>query len=300
MQLANRLGRIEMLKGVPLFNVPILVDKKFRSRFQHPALLEEIAMARCILASIVVSLVATVASAAEDKQLTEDEKEIASLTKQLQSDPNEYSLWFNRGLAHEGAGKYDNAIADYTRALHRQTDYSRLVGSKAEYQAHALHYRGRVYHWHKRDLVKALADYSECVKLHPSTEMVHYRRGQVLSELKKYGEAERDFKEALRRDPDYSNLLSSWAWQMATCPNAKYRNGAKAMEMAKRANETFKMRHSRHMDVLAACYAETGKFDEAVKAQQKAIDLLKGDRKRKKAMEERLAVYKTKRPYRTK
>ena len=51
---------------------------------------------------------------------------------------------------------------------------------------------------------------------------------------------------------------------------------------------------------MAAAYAEAGQFDEAIKSQKKAIELLgpKADEQRK-AMQARLRLYKAGKPFRT-
>ena len=70
--------------------------------------------------------------------------------------------------------------------------------------------------------------------------------------------------------------------------------------MALRAHEKFRVHHTTHVDVLAAVYAENGRFDEAVAAQQRAIALAKrpSELKLVPAMQARLMLYYQKRPYR--
>ena len=157
-------------------------------------------------------------------------------------------------------------------------------------RAHAYHYRGRVYQWYKHEDAKAIADYTESLRLDPDVAKVLYRRGQAYHSLKQYAEADKDFAAAFELDPNYHNLLKSWAWQLATCPDAKYRDAAQAVELAKR---------SRHLDTLAAAYAESGEFDDAVATQIRAIEGL-GDRNNqlKQAMQIRLTLYEARQPYR--
>lgn len=226
-------------------------------------------------------------------------KAVADLSKILEINPRYYFAWFNRGLYHEYLREYDKAIADYTQAADPKNDFSLVVGSPDEYQALALHYRGRAYQWYKKDNAKAVADYTRTLQLDPSIRMVHYRRGSAYSELKKYAEAEQDFEAALKLDPDYPNLLANWAWQLSTCPDSKFRDGRKAVMLATKANKRFKFSKPTHVDTLAAAFAEDGQFDEAVETQEKAISLLKAkDVELKKAMERRLALYKQERPFR--
>jgi protein O-mannosyl-transferase len=66
--------------------------------------------------------------------------------------------------------------------------------------------------------------------------------------------------------------LQGLAWVLATNPDAKVRNGTEAVSDALLAAQTDGS-DPIVWDTLAAAYAEIGRFDEAVKAADKAIDL---------------------------
>jgi tetratricopeptide (TPR) repeat protein len=97
---------------------------------------------------------------------------------------------------------------------------------------------------------------------------------------------------------------SSAAWILATCPDAKYRDGQKALEyaqeMIKRYEEKYEEAHyTWEFTVLAAAYAEIGNFPEAITIQEKAISLLKEDNtERRTEYEKYLASYKEGKPWR--
>jgi tetratricopeptide (TPR) repeat protein len=228
-------------------------------------------------------------------------KAVADLTKMLEMQPKYYSARFNRALCYEQLREYDKAIDDYSKIIDDDTDFSRNGNTKANCLAATRHYRGRAYQWYKKDYAKAVADYTESLRLDPQLEeMVNYRRGESYQSLKEYAKARDDFDVALTKDPAYPNLLNAYAWQLATCPEAKHRDGKKAMEYARAANEKSGYKRPECVDTLAAAHAEAGLFEEAIKLQKNAIGLLgpKADEQRK-AMQARLKLYEAGKPFRS-
>jgi Flp pilus assembly protein TadD len=88
------------------------------------------------------------------------------------------------------------------------------------------------------------------------------------------------------------------AFLMASCPNAKIRNGAMAVKHATKACELSGWQYADYVDTLAAAYAETGNFTEAIKRQQQAIELAPKDEKG--VFKSRLELYKQGKPFREK
>jgi len=70
----------------------------------------------------------------------------------------------------------------------------------------------------------------------------------------------------------YAKAFNSLAWILATCPSEEYRNGEKAVRFA--GNAVSLQRSSKHLDTLAAAYAEVGDFGKATEVQIRAIDLV--------------------------
>lgn len=93
--------------------------------------------------------------------------------------------------------------------------------------------------------------------------------------------------------------LGNVAWILATCPEAEYRDGNKALQLSLqllKVNEN----DPTNLDNLAAAYAEVGNFGAAVSTQQKAIAALKMTAEATKTDEfkQRLHSYEQKRAYR--
>ncbi|MGL5361033.1 MAG: tetratricopeptide repeat protein [Shewanella sp.] len=99
--------------------------------------------------------------------------------------------------------------------------------------------------------------------------------------------------------------LGNVAWILATCPEAKYRDGNRALALSLdllKGNEN----DPTNLDNLAAAYAEVGDFGAAIATQQKAIEALTRAAELAKAdgvkladkFKQRLQSYEQKRPYR--
>ncbi len=83
---------------------------------------------------------------------------------------------------------------------------------------------------------------------------------------------------------------------MAQCPDAKYRDGEKAIADAKKAMAFFAPADWHCHEALAAAYAEAGSFEEAVRWQEQALaDAAYPNRD---DGQRRLDLYRKKQPYR--
>jgi tetratricopeptide (TPR) repeat protein len=87
---------------------------------------------------------------------------------------------------------------------------------------------------------------------------------------------------------------------MATCPDGRYRDGKRAVELAEKAVAL--RDDANFLDTLAAAYAEAGRFQEAIKTQERAITKLKqeGETKDLPEFEKHLSSYKAGKPWREK
>jgi hypothetical protein len=95
--------------------------------------------------------------------------------------------------------------------------------------------------------------------------------------------------------PNEPTTLNDLAWLLATAKEPRIRNGRRAYDLAMKACRLGKWKNAFTIDTLAASAAAAGNFQDAVKYQRLAIDLLSpDDRKTQLAgMEERLRQYST-------
>jgi tetratricopeptide (TPR) repeat protein len=216
---------------------------------------------------------------------------IDRLSDAIAMDPNGFWTYYHRGVAFYYLGRYDEAIADFTKALSRGNEYRALVT------------RGKCYAESGR-YDEALLDYTEAIRLNPEHAVsAHNERGSLHETRGNYEQAAHDYREAIRLDPIpwfYPQLdpCNNLAWLLATCPQARIRDGAEGIKYATKACEAAGWTSPAYLETLAAAYAENGQFDEAVQWQTKAVDLLQpGDVAAKEALA-RLNLYREGKPYR--
>jgi lipopolysaccharide biosynthesis regulator YciM len=77
----------------------------------------------------------------------------------------------------------------------------------------------------------------------------------------------------LEVDADDVEARNNLAWVLATCSDPGVRNGLKAVAIAERADALTASKSPVVCATLAAAYAETGRFADAVKTAQRALQL---------------------------
>jgi hypothetical protein len=125
---------------------------------------------------------------------------------------------------------------------------------------------------------------------------VQYGLGADFQRRGKFAESLAHYTEAVRLDPGYAEAYNDRAMILAACPEAKYRDGRKAVESATRACELTGWNQPAYLDTLAAAHAEADDFDAAVKWQTRAIALLP-DESMEDDYRSRLILYQARKPY---
>jgi tetratricopeptide (TPR) repeat protein len=179
--------------------------------------------------------------------------------KALRLNPNDAEAHFNLGTALLYEQKYNEAIAEFQTALALNPAHARAQSNRGV----ALLRTGRI--------EEAIGSLEEAVRLDPRFAEAYNNLGFAFSCRGDYRAAIPAFEEALRLNPGYARSLSNLARVLATCPEAGLRNGPRAVQLAEQANQIVQDRDAEYLDVLAAAYAEAGRFDEAVAAVQRAI-----------------------------
>ncbi len=81
------------------------------------------------------------------------------------------------------------------------------------------------------------------------------------------------YEAALALDPDSAIVLNNLAWVLAAAPEADLRDGARAVELAMKANQQTGYNDPVYLRTLAVAYAEVGRFDDAIDIAERALPL---------------------------
>ena len=107
-----------------------------------------------------------------------------------------------------------------------------------------------------------------------------------------------DFEAAIRFEPTGADNYNALAWLWATCSDGKLRNAKKAIDYARKACELTAWKSGAILDTLAAAYAESGQFDEAVNWEKKALAMPDLANQVGDSARARLKLYQQRKPYR--
>jgi tetratricopeptide (TPR) repeat protein len=162
------------------------------------------------------------------------------------------------GNGYENEGKMAEAAEHYRAAI------DLCPTSKQAYQAlgHLQEKNG--------DWAAAATTYDSALGIDPGDSVSHLGLASVLPHLGRSREAVGHLESALKDTPDAPEILNNLAWTLATNPEADLRNGTRAVQLAERACALTHFQNTVMIGTLAAAYAETGRFDDAIATAQKA------------------------------
>ena len=213
---------------------------------------------------------------------------ISHLRRAVEKWPRHAQGHINLGNALFQNREIDAAIAEYEKTLalpfdHAESHYS--IGT-------ALRQKG--------DVEEAIVHYRKALELRPDYANAHNNLGNALRQQGRTEEAVHEYEAALKSEPDSILAGNNLAWILATSPNASVRDGAKAVQLAQRANRLSGGSDPIILHTLAAAYAENRQFSEAVNAAQRALELAdaNGVASLAESLRSKLALYQAETPYR--
>ena len=245
--------------------------------------------------------------------------------KALEIDPGYANAHYNFGNALFQKGRLDEAMEHYQKALEIQPQYAEAHNNLGN----VLRQKGRV--------DEAIIQYQKALKIEPDFVMAHYNLGMVLAQKGLADEAITQYQEALAIQPEDAdgqiNLgialfkngrvdeaiarfqkaleispgnpkacfnLTHMAWVLATSPDPSVRNGVKAVALVEQVEQFTQGGNPLVLDALAAAYAETGRFPEAVATARRAQLLASGqhDSDLVNALQDQMGLYQAGAPFR--
>lgn len=207
-------------------------------------------------------------------------------------DPSHPKLRMGLGAALLKVQRPAEAVVHYHEALH-------FLADRAE-----LHFFLGVALAQSGQTQAAVEHFADAVRLDPDMGVAHFNLAHLLRQTGRITEASLEYRAALEHraelDTGWPHAAASAAWEMATDPDPKRRDGSTAVELAGRACEAAANGDPRLLDVLAAAFAEVGQFDRAQATAQQAQALAAPrEPQLAQAIQERLDLYRIGQPYRT-
>ena len=194
----------------------------------------------------------------------------------------------NLGIVYLRQGNVDEAISLLQAAVDLRPDNS----PAHENLAKALLQKGKV--------ADALIHYQKLLELQPDNIEVHNIVGTALIQQRRIREGVEEWEKVLAIQPDNGNAMSYLAWVFATSPDDSLRDGTKAIQLASEALRISGNRIPILFRTLAAAYAESGRFSEAIQTAQQGIKLAnsQGNSELAAELNGNIALYQEQRPLR--
>jgi tetratricopeptide (TPR) repeat protein len=248
---------------------------------------------------------------------------VSHYERALEINPADAEARNNLGVTLFGIGRVDEAIVHYEEALKIRPDYAEASCNLAN----ALLSKG--------DLDGAVARYSTCLALSPNQAEAQYnlasallrmgRTDEAIAHYQKVLELQADnadayanlgsaflakghvregiaaYRNALRVSPENVPAQSNLAWLLATSSDSSLRNGPEAVLLAEQADSESSRseNHAIVLRILAAAYAESGRFGEAKHTAQQALQAaeVQGNSALANALRDEIALYDLGFPY---
>ena len=184
-------------------------------------------------------------------------------------------------------GRLPDAIHQYQKALAIDPDFAQAHNNLG----YCLFQMGR--------LDEAIAQYQKAVELQPRFAAAYNNLGKAFRQKNLPSDALASFQKAVTLDPQSLPPQINLAWMLATWPDPSIRNGPRAVALAQQASQLTQDKDASALRTLAAAYAETGQFEQAIATEQKAVGLnsSSGDPASAKMDRQLLALFEAHQPY---
>jgi Flp pilus assembly protein TadD len=199
----------------------------------------------------------------------------------------DYYTHYRIGVGYEQRHEYTKAVEEFQSALSEEPNHVESLYLLASCLARLNQEQ------------QAMAYARKAANLAPNSPLAHGLLGGLLCSIGQYGEALTHLEAALAANAGDVTVANNLAWLLATCPDAAYRDGPRALRLAEWACKATSYKSPPLLDSLAAAYAEVGQFDQAARVTRQAIEIVRTNPKAStETLESRLGLYLTGKPYR--
>ncbi len=148
---------------------------------------------------------------------------LAAFDRAIEFDPRIDEAHCNRGVVLKKLGRFEEALAAQDRAI----EIDPRMAAAHYNRGYALNKLGR--------LKEALAAFDRAIEIDPRNAGAHSWRGILLCALDRLEDARAAYARAAELAPLDASTLNSLAWFLATCPEERLRDPARAVEVARKA-----------------------------------------------------------------
>jgi len=232
-------------------------------------------------------------------RLLKYEESIKSYEKGLQINPDApFRVFFYLGSNNFKLQKYDETINYIKKAQELMTEEN----SNSEYSVNFLLANS---YYYKKDYDNAIRHFNHVLDLKPDYELAYFLLSESHIIKGNNAEAIQILEKGLKQSPNSLYLLQSLSWLLSTSSSDQLRDGQRAVILGERAVDFTEGKNHNCWDILAAAYAEVAQYDNALKSEEKAINVLTNSSipatlndSLLVEYKERLSSYKAKKPWR--
>ncbi len=183
------------------------------------------------------------------------EKALADYTKALQINPEYITALNDRGVAYAHFNQWGNAITDYSKAIKLNPKFTNAYANRCA----AFGSIGQ--------FDNALNDITKAIDLSPDDFTAYSNRGNIYSELKQTEKAIADFNTCIKLNPNFSDAYSNRgnAYSELNLLEKAIADYSKAIEIKPDFANAYSNR--------GVTYSKLGKWDEAISDYTKALEI---------------------------
>ncbi len=180
---------------------------------------------------------------------------LADFNRAIEHSPHYRRAIVSRGETYRRMGRFDDALDDFSRAIELDPDHVWAIASRGETYRRMRHFN------------HALADFSRAIELNPRYDWAIAHRGETYRQMGRFDDALDDFSRAIELDPDHVWAIASRGrtYQAMERDDEALADFSRAIEL----NPDYR----RAIASRGEIYRQMGRFDEALADLNRAIEL---------------------------